>query len=137
MNPVIDQMIIKEENLSALEVELPVKAEEDNSIEVILQDIVIEIIPERDLRTQIDSEFDPERILWNHIMDPENNLNVIEIDPEMCHHDLRTLIIIGLEISFPDSIRIHIINPEVQVLIPDQGETIVAFNVSIVWDTDI
>ncbi len=43
MNPVTDQMTIKEENLITLEVKLPVKVEEDNSIKVVLQDIVIEV----------------------------------------------------------------------------------------------
>ncbi len=128
-------MTIKEENLSTLEVELPVRTEDDNLIAVVLQDTITEIIPERDLRIWIDLEIDPERILRNHIMDPETHLRNI-IDPGMCHHGPRTLIIISLGIRFPDTIKIHLIDQEVQVLILDQGETIVMFSVSIVWNTD-
>ncbi len=128
-------MTIKEENLSALEVELPVAAEEDHSIEAILQDSILEVILERDLKTQIDLKIDSGRIPRNLIIDLENNLKNI-IDSGMCHHDPRTLITIHLEISFPEFIKIHLINQEVQVLILDQGETIVMFSVSIVWNTD-
>ncbi len=136
MNPVTDQMTIKEDNLSILEVELPAKAEEENLITAVLQDIIIEVILERDLRIWIDLEIDPGRILRNHIMDPESHLRNV-IDPGMCHHSPRTLIIISLGIRFPDTIEIHLINQEDQVLILDQGETIVVFSVSIVWDMGI
>ncbi|MCP3682072.1 MAG: hypothetical protein GY861_05215 [bacterium] len=115
-------------------------------IEAILQDFVLEVILERDLKTQIDLKIDPGIIPRNHIINPEiipksliinqeNNLKNI-INSGMCHHDPRTLITIHLEISFPEFIEIHLINPEVQVLIPDQGGTVVIFSVSIVWNMD-
>ncbi len=54
------------------------------------------------------------------------------------HHCVpRTLKIIDLGINIPDTLKIKIINLEVLVLILDPEETIVIFNVIIVYDMDI
>ncbi len=109
VNPVIARMTIQQENLSILEVELPVAAEEDHSIKAILQDSVLEVILERDLRIRIDLKIDPGIIPRNHIIDPESNLRNV-IDLGTCHHDPKNLIIICLGISFPEIVKIYLID---------------------------
>ncbi len=123
-------MTIKIENMSAPEVELPVVVEEDHLVEAVLQEIVLEIILKKDFI------IDPGITLRNHIIDLENNLKNV-IDLGMHHHGPKNLIIIHLGVSFPEIIKIHLIDQEVRVLILDKEETTIVFSVLIVWDMAI
>ncbi len=116
--------------MSAPEVKLPVVVEEDHLVEAVLQDIISEIILEKDLT------IDPGITPRNHIIDLESNLKNVT-DLGMCHHDPKNLVITHLGVSFPEIIKIHFIDQEVQVLILGKERTIIMFSVLIVWDMAI